>query len=499
MWRNDLDLRSDFRSWRISARWLILFCVITLLGFSAVCVSVMLDIRRGEEALARQTMDNLVSTIDADISRNIELYDLSLRNVTTNLIEPDVLYASKKLQYLILFDNAATAQHFGAIQVFDANGDLALDSGTFTPKPENRATEDYFQVHRDNPDQGLYISRPGLHRGNYSVILSRRITGKDGAFLGIVVGSLRFSYFHDLFGRLQLQPGDTISLFRRDGMVIMRTPFDLDIIGKNLSDVPGVWRSLAEPAGAETRVSALDNIERLYVWRDSGHPLLVVVGKTWGNILSLWRREVFRIGSIMLTLIALVIGATLFLAREIKRRAQAEDKLEELATTDALTQLRNRRKFDSMIEHEWRRALRRNEPLALLMIDADHFKTFNDMFGHQAGDEVLARIASSIMESVMRAGDCAARYGGEEFAVLLPNTSAEAAREIAEIIRGRIEMLSADKWATTISVGIAAVIPSPSLAPAHLIEAADKALYEAKSRGRNQSVIANTRHVSLVA
>jgi diguanylate cyclase (GGDEF)-like protein len=256
---------------------------------------------------------------------------------------------------------------------------------------------------------------------------------------------------------------------------------------------------LIEPVGSETRASAVDNIERLYVWRDSGHPLLVVVGKTWGNILNLWRREVLRIGSIMLTLIALVIGATLFLAREITRRARAEDRLEELATTDALTQLRNRRKFDLMIEHEWRRASRRNEPLALLMIDADHFKTFNDMFGHQAGDEVLARIASSIMESVMRAGDCAARYGGEEFAVLLPNTSAEAAREIAEIIRGRIEMLSADKWATTISVGVAAVIPSASLTPANLIEAADKALYEAKSRGRNQSVIANAREVSLVA
>jgi diguanylate cyclase (GGDEF)-like protein len=476
-----------------------LFCVLTLLGFSAVCGSVMLDMRRGEEALARQTMENLVSTIDADISRNVELYDLSLRNVAINMVEPEVLSASRPMLYLILFDHAATAKHFGAIQVFDANGNLTLDSSTLTPKPENRAGEEYFEVHRDSSDRGLYISRPGLHRGAYSVVLSRRITGKDGAFLGVVVGSLRFSYFHDLFGRLQLQPDDTITVFRKDGIVIMRTPFDLDVIGKDLSGVPGVLRSLTEPSGAESRPSMVDNLERLYVWRDSGHPLLVVVGKSWGNIFNLWRREALRIGAIMLALIALVVGATAFLAREIKRRARAEDRLEELATTDALTQLKNRRKFDVVIEREWRRALRQGEPLALLMIDADHFKTFNDMFGHQAGDQVLARIAASITESVMRSGDCAARYGGEEFAVLLPGLSADAALAIGERIRAKVEMLSADKWATTVSVGVASLTPTASLTPQLLIEAADKALYEAKSRGRNQSFVAKLPQLSMVA
>src|SRR6202012_4497186 len=118
-----------------------------------------------------------------------------------------------------------------------------------------------------------------------------------------------------------------------------------------------------------------------------------------------------RIGAIMGGLIAFVLGATLFLAHEISRRAAAEEKLEELATTDALTGLRNRRKFDATIEIEWRRAMRQRRPLAILMIDADHFKTFNDTFGHQAGDEVLVGIAICISDSVKRAGDCAARYG----------------------------------------------------------------------------------------
>src|SRR5258708_33227827 len=113
----------------------------------------------------------------------------------------------------------------------------------------------------------------------------------------------------------------------------------------------------------------------------------------------------------MLALISFVLAVTLFLAREIGRRALAEEKLEELATTDALTGLKNRRKFDAEIDAEWRRAARHKTPLALLMIDADHFKAFNDNFGHQAGDEVLVGIAICISDSVRRAGDCSARYG----------------------------------------------------------------------------------------
>ncbi len=102
--------------------------------------------------------------------------------------------------------------------------------------PENRSDEEYFTVHRDQPDAGLFISRPMLHRGAYAIVLSRRITGADGSFLGVVAGSIRFSYFHDLFGRLHLGPEDIITVLRRDGTIIMRTPFDLDVIGKNISD-----------------------------------------------------------------------------------------------------------------------------------------------------------------------------------------------------------------------------------------------------------------------
>src|ERR1700712_2319184 len=308
------------RPWRLSAKLLIASSVITVIGFSAICASVMLDMRRGEEELARQTLENLASTIDSDISRNVELYDLSLRAVASSMVLPEIQDVSKSIRHLILFDHAATAKHFGAIQVFDAEGKLTIDASTMDPRPENRADEEYFQVHRDHPDIGLFISRPMLHRGAYAIVLSRRITGDDGSFEGVVAGSIRFSYFHDLFGRLHLGPDDLITVFRRDGTVIMRTPFDLDVVGHNLSHVPGLHQVLTEPSGSYSRPSVVDGLTRLFVWRNSGSALVVQVGKRLDHILNLWRRQGIRIGAIMTALILFVVGTTLFLAREISRR-----------------------------------------------------------------------------------------------------------------------------------------------------------------------------------
>src|SRR6202023_2522396 len=135
------------RPWRLSAKLLIVSSVVTVIGFSAICASVLLDMRRGEGELARQTLENLASSIDAEIGRNIELYDLSLRAVANNMVMPELKELSKPILHLILFDHAATAKHFGAIQVFGADGKLAIDASTLDPAAENRDDEEYFQIH----------------------------------------------------------------------------------------------------------------------------------------------------------------------------------------------------------------------------------------------------------------------------------------------------------------------------------------------------------------
>jgi diguanylate cyclase (GGDEF)-like protein len=487
------------RPWRLSAKLLIAASVATVIGFSAICVSVMLDMRRGEEELARQMLENLAAGIDADIGRNIELYDLSLRAVASSLALPQIGNVSKEVRHLILFDRTMTARHFGAIQVFDADGRLAIDASSLDPRPENRRDEEYFQVHRDKADLGLFVSRPTMYRGAYSVVLSRRLSDEDGGFAGVIVGSIRFSYFHELFDRLNLAADDTITVLRRDRTIIMRKPFDLNVIGKNLATVKTWNADNLRAGGSYAGQGPVDATPRLYVRRVSDGPLFVVVGKPTEAIFRTWQREAIRIGAMMLGLIVFVLGTTFFLAREIGRRALAEERLEELATTDSLTGLKNRRKFDAEIDTEWRRAARQKTPLALLMIDADHFKAYNDTYGHQAGDQVLVGIAICISDTVRRAGDCAARYGGEEFAVLLPGCSAEDALKVAETIRLKVEQWSDGPTVNTVSIGIASLTPVPAMDWSLLVEAADKALYAAKAGGRNRTVLAELPKLSLVA
>ncbi|MES1148418.1 MAG: diguanylate cyclase, partial [Bradyrhizobium guangdongense] len=281
---------------------------------------------------------------------------------------------------------------------------------------------------------------------------------------------------------------------RRDYTIIMRTPFDLDVIGKNLGNP-------ANLQDGESFIGAgpVDQVSRLYFRRGSTEPLIVVVGKPVDRIFGLWRTQATRIGAIMVALIVFVIAATLLLAREVGRRAQAEAKLEELATTDALTGLRNRRKFDATIEIEWRRAMRQRTPLSVLMIDADHFKAYNDTHGHQAGDQVLVGIAICISDSVRRMSDCAARYGGEEFAVLLPGLEAEDAFKLAETIRQKVLNWSGADGLSTVSIGVAGVTPVAMLDWSELLHAADKALYAAKAGGRNRCVLAALPTLSLAA
>jgi diguanylate cyclase (GGDEF)-like protein len=486
--------------YRISPRWLLAAAATIVIGFSLICGSVLLSMRAGDEKLAHQTLGNLAVSIDADIARNIELYDLSLRNVASNMTAPEVIGASKPMRQLILFDHAATARHFGAIQVMDTAGNVTIDSATLEPKPQNFADDEFFKVHKRDPLFGLYISKPTLHDGAYGIVLSRRIATRDGTFLGVVSGFMRYSYFHEMIDRLQLEQDDMITVLRQDGVVIVRAPFDMDVIGKDVSGMRGVQKALASFSGSYVGHAANDEIQRLYVWREGTHPLIVMVGRSTDAIFGQWRHDALRIAGAMGALGLIACGVMLVLAREMRKRAAVEDQMARLAMTDSLTGLSNRRHFDAILEKEWRRALRSRAPLALLMIDADHFKAFNDTFGHQAGDLVLSGIAWSIARHAQRASDCAARYGGEEFALILPEMSLAEAIELGERIRIEVGALERDGMATTtVSVGAASLEPSARTTIGHLIKAADGALYAAKARGRNQTFPAAPQQKRLAA
>ena len=182
---------------------------------------------------------------------------------------------------------------------------------------------------------------------------------------------------------------------------------------------------------------------------------------------------------------------------ELEKRQlnRLSERMVQLAREDGLTGLANRRHFNDSFMVEWERARRERQPLALVFIDVDHFKAYNDNHGHLEGDRALVAVASVIKPLARRAGDLAARYGGEEFVLLLPNTPAEGAREVAEEMLEAMDARKIPHKASSvgpylsISIGVASLVPDVHLAPSQLIDLADAALYAAKEGGRHQVVV----------
>ncbi len=185
-----------------------------------------------------------------------------------------------------------------------------------------------------------------------------------------------------------------------------------------------------------------------------------------------------------------LLVALLFFSAALMRRNATELLM---ARIDPLTDLANRRKFDESLEGEWNRCLRQRTPLSLIMADVDHFKAYNDAFGHKAGDQRLRRIADAIRRHTRRAGDLAVRYGGEEFVLLLPNLDAASAFSLAEAIRVSLEQSEQREdqrpgERLTVSFGVATAVPTEGEKPEQLVTDADRAMYEAKRAGRNRTV-----------
>jgi len=190
-----------------------------------------------------------------------------------------------------------------------------------------------------------------------------------------------------------------------------------------------------------------------------------------------------------------VIERTTELQRSENLLKQANLELEKLVNIDGLTQIGNRRCFDNRLTMEWKRLIRESQPIALILFDIDYFKLYNDLYGHQMGDDCLKAIAQTVTQVFSRPADLVARYGGEEFAVILPNTYIQGAFTVAEQIRIAVENLGIAHQSSdisdivTISLGVASLLPNLMQEPSTLIKQADMALYRAKKQGRNQSVI----------
>ncbi|MCJ2097447.1 sensor domain-containing diguanylate cyclase [Methylobacterium sp. E-046] len=480
-----------------SARTWIALGVLAPVGMLVVSSLMLFDLRQDAWDKAEQTSKNLLQVLERDIARNIEMYDLSLRGVVDNLKVPGVNEVSPELRQLILFDRAATARDMGVMVVTDENGDSIIDASAVPARKVNYADRAYFQAHKTQNGLGLYISPTLTSRllGTRMIVLSRRIDKPDGSFGGVALGTLNLSYFTRLFSQIDLGRDGAINLYLRDGTRIARYPFVDADIGASIAGAPTFERLSHQRSGTFVGVSVRDAIERHFAFTQvSDLPLILNVSLSTAEIEAEWQVKALVIGGIVLVLCGLTIALSLLFGRALRRGEAMQAELERLSLTDALTGLPNRRAFEKIGSKAWAEAGRNAKPLSLLIVDADHFKRFNDRYGHQIGDEVLEGLARRLSASVHRPHDLVCRVGGEEFAILLPDTDQAGARRIAEKVHVEVSSLSIGSagigaGAVTVSIGLASGVPDGGATTAltDLYRLADGALYEAKAGGRNQT------------
>ncbi|WP_457107172.1 diguanylate cyclase [Methylobacterium sp. P5_C11] len=480
-----------------SARTWIALGVLAPLGMVLTSGLMLSDLRRDAWDRAGQTSRNLLQVLERDIARNVEMYDLSIQGAVDNLKAPGLADADPRLRQLILFDRAATARDMGVMLVIDEHGDVVDDIGAVPPRKGNYADREYFQIHRANGRLGLHVGRPIVSRldGERMLPFSRRIDKSDGSFGGVVLGTVKLSYFTHLFSEIDLGPDGAINLYLTDGTRLMRYPYAEADLGANIAQAPIFKRFLREGRGSFVSTSVRDGVERNYTFsRVAGLPLILNVALSTQDVEADWWGRATVIGSIVLVLCGLTIALSLLFGRELRRREALRAEMAALSRTDALTGLPNRRCFEDLYRQALDAARRDGQPVSLLIVDADHFKRYNDRYGHPVGDAILQALARCLSASVHRPQDLVSRIGGEEFALLLPETDAAGALRVADKVHAEVATLAVPSagigaGAVTVSIGLAAAVPGGERhAPLpDLYRLADGALYEAKNGGRNQT------------
>ena len=372
--------------------------------------------------------------------------------------------------------------------VVDSKGNAIAKSLKPDPHGLNYADREYFHYHATHPDQGPFIGARIQSKidGTYSITVTRRINNPDGTFGGLAVTSVSLDFFQQLFSRVQAKSGGIISLVADDNTTLARSPPaepgvhespDLDNVRRRLDDDHSSRRL--------SYVSGVDGVWRRGSYEHLSHfPMSTLVSQSEWDVQRSWRTELITHAIILAcVMFALIIfGWQAFLASRM---------LATLAMYDGLTGLPNRRALDETMELEIRRGARSGQRLSIILIDVDHFKSYNDCFGHPAGDDCLRVIARTIQGCLRRSGEFAARFGGEEFAVLLPGSDQAGTFALAETIRRAVIAAAIQHsvnrgGVVTVSAGVGTVMPGRNSEDSQmLVRIADTALYAAKAAGRN--------------
>lgn len=457
---------------------------------------------------------SLAQALASHAHASVKQADIALFGLVERL-EADGLgpVALRRLEGLLEAQKAQLPQLHGLF-IYDNDGRWLINSNQADPRNANNADRGYFIHHRDNPESTSYIGPPLRSRSSNDWILtvSRRINAPDGQFAGVALATISLDYFLELYEAIDIGQRGALSLMLTDGTLLVRRPFNDAEVGLSIADGEFFRDHLSKAAAGTANIhSIIDGVERIVGFAGvPEYPLALYVARDKDEILAKWRRGAIVTVLLFTLLISVMVGLGYRLMTIMKHRVRAQNRLvqvqaslvaanrrlELLAREDGLTGLANRRQFDLSLEAEFARARRNGSCMALLMMDVDHFKHFNDHYGHLAGDDCLKRVAGVIRTGVSRETDVAARYGGEEFAAILPDTDLAGAVAVAEHLRNAVMHMNVEHalstWGmVTVSIGVAACVPGTDASPSMLVSWADKALYEAKGAGRNLTVSAS--------
>jgi hypothetical protein len=297
------------------------------LATTGVTVASLYQMRLDATRQARDAAQNMVVSLQNDIERNLDIYQLAMRDVATSVGTTSIARLPPEVRQLVAFGSATNAKELGSLFATDATGKLVLDSRSIQPRKLDVSGRDYFQIQQRQKDAGLYISAPYLPFTAASevpqahIALSRRLEDKSGDFAGIVGGTLRLGYFRQLFGHSILGRHDTITLLRTDGTVLMRQPFHESDIGKSLAGGHSFEPLVQSDHGTYVDIAVLDHIERLYTFRRVGsYPLVIVVGFATDDIFAGWRKRAIAIGIVSAILDGLLILLSLMFSRQLRKR-----------------------------------------------------------------------------------------------------------------------------------------------------------------------------------
>jgi diguanylate cyclase (GGDEF)-like protein len=458
---------------------------------------------------ANRSTVNMARALADHAEASINLVDTMLLGIAERVQNHALVNDPERLHTLLTATVGRTPSLQGLF-IYGADGSWLLNSLPATPPNANNADREYFEYHRTHVDNKAHVGIPVRSRssGVWVVPVSRRLELPDGSFAGVVLATIKVDYFKTYYESFAIGERGTIFLASDNGRFLVRRPFKEKDIGADLSRGPvfRLWRETGAPTGSATMRANIDQVERLYTYRRlPNYPLVIAVALAKDEVLARWRTSAMAAlaGTLCLIVLLLFLGARMIgqlierdrLQRQLRAATTALEatnaSLQQLAMSDGLTGLANRRHFDDRLQAEFKRAARDQSPLALVMLDVDYFKRYNDRHGHVAGDACLRAVATAVLSGQQRPGDIAARFGGEEFTILLPDTDLAGAMLVAEKVRTAIAALSMAHDGSpfhfvSVSAGVHACIPQRGQHPRTLVEAADRGLYQAKAEGRNR-------------